>query len=83
MLSRTAEAPSKVGGTFVCKGRGALAVAELVRVRQQQLRLIVFGIAIVLIGVAAVAEPPGLVAGVGYAVVVLAIIFTVVRERRH
>jgi Na+/H+ antiporter NhaB len=52
-------------------------------VRQQQLRLIVFGIAIVLIAVAAVAEPPGPVGGVGYAVVVLAIIFTVVRERRH
>jgi EamA domain-containing membrane protein RarD len=49
---------------------------------RSQLRTIVAGVVIVVIGVALLVETPGTVESIGFVVVVLAMILVIVRERR-
>ncbi|HEY4427778.1 MAG TPA: hypothetical protein VGN08_06200 [Solirubrobacteraceae bacterium] len=46
-------------------------------------RMTVFGVVIVIIAVASILEPPGVVEGVGYAVVVVVMVSLLLRERRR
>jgi drug/metabolite transporter (DMT)-like permease len=50
--------------------------------RRQQLRLVVFSVVLVVIGVAFLVERPGLLEALGSAVVIVAILVAVLRERR-
>jgi hypothetical protein len=49
---------------------------------RSQLRLVVCGVVIIVIAVASIVEPPGLIEAVGYIVVVAAMLAVVQRERR-
>jgi hypothetical protein len=51
--------------------------------RRQQLRMGIFAVVVVVIGIALLVEPPGVVGGLGYAVVLVAIIASILRERRR
>jgi hypothetical protein len=60
----------------------------MMQMRREQLRMVMLGVVLVVlvvigvIGVASIVEPPGIVAGLGYAVVLVTIVVAVVRERR-
>jgi hypothetical protein len=51
--------------------------------RRTQARMLVFGVVLLLISVALIFEPPGGVEGIGYAVVIVAILAAILRERRR
>jgi hypothetical protein len=50
---------------------------------RDQLRILICGIVIVVIAAASIIEPPGVVEGVGYAIVTVAMLITIQRERRR
>jgi hypothetical protein len=49
---------------------------------RSQARHILYGVVIVLIALASIIEPPGTVEAIGYAVVIVALLAAVLRERR-
>jgi EamA domain-containing membrane protein RarD len=50
---------------------------------RDQLRMIVCGVVILIIAVASIAEPPGTVQSIGYAVVIVAMMIVIQRERKR
>jgi hypothetical protein len=50
---------------------------------RSRLRMIVFGVVSVVIVVGVIVEPPGVVETVGFAVVLVTMIFLLLRERRN
>jgi hypothetical protein len=48
-----------------------------------QLRMLLFGVVVVLIAVSAIVEPPGTATAIGDAVVLVVILSLIVRERRR
>jgi hypothetical protein len=51
--------------------------------QRQRLRLNLLGLVVLLIAIASIVEPPGVAAGIGYGVVLVAIIVAILRERRR
>ena len=49
---------------------------------RRQARIVVCGVAIIAIALAAIFEPPGTTGGIGYAVVLAVLILLIVREMR-
>lgn len=50
---------------------------------RSRVRHIAYGVVLVLIALASIIEPPGGVEGVGYAIVIVAILIAFARERRQ
>jgi hypothetical protein len=53
-----------------------------VQSNRARLRLVLFSVVVIVIGVASIVETPGTTEGIGYAVVILALVLIVARERR-